>query len=207
MNRKPVRILALGILTVLAIGCDADAPTPPGLPDTEIYHEPTAPDSVFSNLVLAHRQEDNEAYAALLAPEFRFYFVSQDAALLGEAFWTKSQDLAGTAAMFAASIDIGLVTGHTSPEPADPGLFPPGTMKIHLMNLQFTVEEPNNVTWFVDTEQNLFFRPGNTALGEDADHWFLLEWHELEPVGAPLSGGDPTPVSPTTWGRLKHLFL
>lgn len=205
MNCKLARLLVLATLTTLTFGCDAEAPTPPGLPDPETYHEPTAPDSVFRNLVLAHLHKDDEAYAALLAPEFRFHFISGDAALFGEAYWTKTQDMAGTAAMFAASSDIELVTGHTSPEPDESGLFPPGTMKIHLMNLQFTVEEPSEVTWAVETEQDLYFRPGNTALGENADHWFLLEWHELEPFGAPKN--DPTPVSPSTWGRLKRLFL
>ena len=75
------------------------------------------------------------------------------------------------------------------------------------MSVEFEVEEPNLVTWLVNTEQDFFLRPGNAALGENADHWFLLEWHELEPAGAPNSENGPTPVSPSTWGRLKRLFL
>ena len=205
MTPQPARILLL--VAVFTIGCDAEAPTPPGLPAPETYHEPSAPDSVLKNLVLAHQREDNEAYAALLAPEFRFYFTSLDASLIGETFWTMSQDLAGTAAMFAAAKSVALLTGHTGPEPADPGLFPSGTVKIHLVNVQFEVEQPDRVTWLVNTEQDLFLRPGNAALGENADYWFLLEWHELEPAGAPNTENDPTPVSPSTWGRLKSLFL
>ena len=129
MNPQPARTLLLASTALFTIGCDAEAPTPPGLPAPEAYHEPTAPDSVLKNLVLAHQREDNEAYAALLAPEFRFYFTSLDASLNGEAFWTRSQDLAGTAAMFAAAKSVALVAGHTSPEAADPGLFPSGTIR------------------------------------------------------------------------------
>jgi hypothetical protein len=206
MHALRTRIFFLGSIAAFAIGCDAQAPTPPPLPTAEVYHQPTAPDSVVANLILAHHRRDREAYVGLLAPEFRFFFVASDANILGAPYWTRSQDTTGTAALFSAASHIDLTAARSVPEAVDESRFPPGTQKIHLHTVELRVTQPDRITWVVNTDQDLYLRPGNTSLGEDPTHWFLLQWNELNPVDGPRPG-EPTPVRASTWGRMKSMYL
>lgn len=206
MHALRTRILFLGSIAAFAIGCDAQAPTPPPLPAPEAYHQPTAPDSVVANLILAHHRRDRDAYAALLAPEFRFYFTALDAHDLGTPYWTRNQDSTGTAALFSAASHIDLTAAQSAPVGVDESLFPPGTQKIHLHTVELRVAQPDRTTWVVNTDQDLYLRPGNTSLGEEGTHWFLLQWNELNPRDGP-SPGEPTAVQPSTWGRMKSMYL
>lgn len=196
----------LAAFASLAWGCDADAPTPPALVAADGYHQPTSPDSVVANLILAHNKRDRAQYAALLAPEFKFFFIPIDEQELGVSTWNKTQDSTGTATLFHDVSDIDLTATSSAPVDADPNFFPPGTEEIHLRSVEMTVLQPNRVFYVVRTEQDLYLRPGNTASGEDPTHWFLSEWHEVEPITAP-STDEPTPARGATWGQMKYQYL
>jgi hypothetical protein len=199
-------LLILTASASLLWGCDADAPTPPALVAPDGYHQPTSPDSVVANLILAHNKRDRAQYAALLAPEFRFFFTSVDIQRFGESIWNKSQDSTGTAAMFHEATDIDLIASPAVPTEADPNLFPPGTQLVRLHSVQMTVLQPDRVFFVVTTDQDLYLRLGNAATGEDPTHWFISEWHEIEPLNA-AGIDEPTPVSPATWGQMKYRYL
>jgi hypothetical protein len=199
------RTLLLVAFTSLLSGCDADAPTPPSLSETE-YHQPTAPDSVVSNLFLAHNRRDFAAYTALIAPEFKFHFVSKDTFQAGALTWNQNQDAAGMAALFEAAVDIDLTAKPSTPIDTDPNVFPPGTREIHVRSVEMTVLQADRVFFVVTTDQDLYLRPGNAAAGEDPTHWFVSEWREIEPEHAPALE-NPTPASPATWGQMKYQYL
>ena len=198
-------------LLILVFGCilsscDADAPTPPELPAPEEYHQPTAPDSVVANLLLAHERRDLAEYSALLAPEFTFLFVPTAAQDFGVQSWDKAQDSTGTAALFFVSTKIEITATASTPSDADPNLYPPGTQIIHLHSVDMNVTQPPFTTWVVATDQDLYLRPGNAEAGEDPSHWFVSEWREIPPLNAPGTD-EPTPVRPATWGQMKYQYL
>jgi len=204
--RTVEHLLILAAFGSLLSSCDADAPTPPPVPATEQYHQPTSPDSVVANLILAHKNRDLGAYTALVAPEFKFFFVPLDVDDVGAESWNKTQDSIGTAALFHEATDIDLTARPTVAEDADPNVFPPGTKRVHLHSVEMTVCELDGITWVVTTDQDLYLRPGNATAGEDSAHWFLSEWHEIDSITAPDIEG-PTAGSPATWGRMKYQYL
>ncbi|HET9235479.1 MAG TPA: hypothetical protein VFP10_15205, partial [Candidatus Eisenbacteria bacterium] len=58
------------------------------------------------------------------------------------------------------------------------------------------------IQWVVTDQQDMFFRKGIAANGENASHWFMYEWHDLPGYGSPqFTGGGGT-----TWGGLKNFY-
>ncbi len=203
---KYIPHLMIAALSCILCSCDADAPTPPPVPLPDGYHQPTAPDSVVANLLLAHKNRDRTEYGSLLAPEFKFFFIATDVLDFGTPSWDKTQDSTGTAAMFQGATKIDITATSSTPSDADPNFYPPGTQIVHLHSVEMTVLEPPRTTWVVSTDQDLYLRPGDAAAGEDPTHWFLSEWRELEPLNAP-GIDEPTPVRGATWGEMKHQYL
>lgn len=205
------------VMGFVGSGC-ADKVTDSGRsPD---YRPRTSPENVASNLAEAYRARDAEAYAGLLAPEFRFYFQSRDVPPgLGRDYWIRDEDLSHTGSLFAAGevrgIDVDLSYGPaTDPTELDKA---GGTRKIHV-TARVQVRDRYGVDYQVNGDfQDLFFRKGLPAsAGEDTTLWYLFEWRDIRnPGGNGFSPGDgvdlagapgPTPVERITWGMIKQLF-
>jgi hypothetical protein len=189
----------LVVLLPTGIGCK-DAVTEP------VRVEPGSPVDVINNLQASYVLRDIEQYARLLAPEFRFKFQPLDAQEIAKEFWSREEDLAGTEALFkatvVASISVDLI--HGPEEDVEDPEFPTGTKRILINQTFLQVDETTGITWVVSDLQDLFFRPGDETLGEDRDRWFLTEWRDLPSTGAPTVG--ITAVLPATWGRLKAAY-
>jgi len=180
------------------VSCDDDSVSPPAPPDL------STPEAIVEQLQVAYRERDIEAYADLLAPEFRFYFQPVDAAGLGVESWDAEQDSTGTDALFGSnqvsSILVDLTYG--APQvPTEVG-FDPDVRKIRLTGVLLEVNQTNGTTLLVTDIQDMYFRPGRGANGEDPDRWYLLEWRDL-----PSTARAPTsPGVDLTWGSIKSLF-
>jgi len=194
-------LLSVGFIVLLA-GCGDDSVT-----DCGCNQDPwaTSPEGVVTELVASYRQRDIKRYSRLLAPEFVFKFQPSDAQQIGTDFWTRNLDSTGTEALFETHLvsQIDLVVIHDNAVPADSTSFPPGTMTIRLDQVQLAVDQTDGITWLVADLQDLFFRPGNPALGENPDLWFLVEWRDLPSLNAP--GVFPS-VQQATWGLLKARY-
>lgn len=95
-------ILALGIL----VGCGGSgdsgdsagtADTPAAAPIPEWF---TSPDKVVEGLMVAYRTRNDSLYSALLAEDFRYYFVPPGADSSDILGWGKLEDLGATSNLF-----------------------------------------------------------------------------------------------------------
>jgi len=183
------------------------------------YLPRTSPENVAHDLVAAYQNRDPEAYADLLAPEFRFYFQPSAAPQdLGRPYWVHDEDSTHTDILFRTpqvnSIWITLTYG--------PAFVPPeldmgaaGWMKIHA-EAHLEVDDVNGVTYVVDGDfQDFYFRKGLLQnAGEDTASWYLVEWHDIESpggngAGAPTAGPagvEPAAVRKTSWGSIKAQY-
>jgi hypothetical protein len=184
------------------------------------YRPRTSPENVTDNLAEAYEARDVEAYARLLAPEFRFYFQSRDVPPdLGRDYWIRDEDLSHTGSLFSAGevkeIGVDLSYGPaTDPTELDKAS---GTKKIHV-TAHVRVWDRYGLAFTTDGDfQDLFFRKGLPAnADEDTTLWYLFEWRDIRNPGgngsAPGGGVDPagaqgpTPVERITWGMIKQLF-
>jgi hypothetical protein len=192
-----VFLAAVVPICVLIASCNDDPVSPPQAgPDL------STPEGVVEELGVAYRARDRDAYADLLATDFRFFFQPVDQAENGE-FWDRDQDMLGTGALFGADevSTIRVDLGHGPAQaPTEVG-FDPDVMKIRLTTVNLEVDLKQGVTLLVHDLQDLYLRPGREALAEDPEHWYLLEWHDLSAAGAP----KPQVLS-TTWGLLKSAW-
>ena len=202
--RSSILLLAVGAL--VWAGCDESfSPGPPPLPRGPDFRAQTSPANVVGNLQVAYRLRGIDEYSKLLAPEFIFVFQPQDAQVINTDFWTRDEDSTGTAALFntelVSNITVELIHGPAE-APIDTTL-PPGTKWIRIDQTLLEVDETSGITWLATDRQDMFFRRGNAAAGEDSTQWFLLEWCDL-PAILP-----PTPSSgsrKTSWGRIKSQY-
>jgi len=206
-------LLPVGLVAVILAGCIFDPKTtdPPVAPPA--YKALTSPESLLVNLQESYKRREIKYYAELLAPEFRFYFQPVDADAIGAEYWNADQDSSGTYALFrtneVSAITIELIYG--PPEvPTEVG-FDPDVRKIRINQVKLEVDQTNGTTLLVTDLQDMFFRPGREAAGEDTTRWFLLEWRDIPPAGAPriapLSAGTDTgPMQMVSWGALRSKF-
>ena len=202
-------LLSFPLLSVLAaIGCE-DSPVCDGCcsgdpcPPWTAYSQPTAPESLITNLQVAYRNREIEHYAALLAPEFIFKFQPIDANDIGTPFWTRDQDSSGTRALLTTTevsdIRINLIYGDRD---SIFDLSPPvDTLRVRIITTDLQVDQTDGTTWVVTDQQDFFFRKGKLTKGENPLYWWIYEWDDLPTLGSPALAGIPP-----TWGQLKTLF-
>ena len=200
---RRVCIVLFGI-AAFAIGCDDEEPGPSGPPNPE-YEPLTSPENLIVNLQASYIRRDIEQYAQLLAPEFRFQFQPIDQTEIGKEFWTHDEDSVGTRALLTtpevAVIRISLLySGKDSTIDKTP---PADSVRIRIQTTDLQVEQTNEVAWVVVDQQDMFFRKGISANGENPAHWFMYEWDDLPSLASPR---PLTPVLTTTWGTLKSKY-
>jgi hypothetical protein len=205
MTRLGVLVL-VAVLLPTGIGCIEDC-MDCGFRPPELKPKPqTSPENVVNNLQASYVLRQIEVYAKLLAPEFRFVFQSIDAEEIAQDSWTREEDLAGTDALFEAtvvtSIYIDLIHG-PAVDAEDPEL-PADAKKIRINQTLLQVDESTGLTWVASDIQDLFFRPGDPGQGEDPDHWFLIEWRDIPTTSAPRT--PTTGEQVTTWGKIKSKY-
>jgi hypothetical protein len=190
-------------------GCGDDKVTgPEPLP----YREPTSPSNVVANLATAYQLRNVDEYAKLLAPEFIFKFQPVDAQEIAKEFWTRDEDIAGTGALFGATVvtTIAVSLGHGPDVPAEDLELPDDARKIRIDQVMLQVDETTGITWQVYDLQDMFFRLGDATLGENPDHWFLIEWRDIPSTAAPLPAAGsfigPASSLPSTWGKIKSQY-
>ena len=195
----------------LVTSCDDRVVDPPD-PPIHHYASPTAPESLIANLKTSYRNREIEHYSKLLAPEFIFKFQPVDANDVGTPFWTRDQDSTGTRALLTTTevsdIRINLIYGARDTAINFAGT-PLDSLKIRIITTDLQVEQTDGTTWVVTDQQDLFFRQGKAANGEDPSHWFIYEWDDLPAFGAPKFDevtGATWSGAPTTWGNLKFLY-
>jgi hypothetical protein len=213
--RAPLAVLIAVLLGTLAIGCTHKVTDSGGSPH---YLPRTSPENVVQNLVTAYENRDTEAYADLLAPEFRFYFQERDVPRdLDRDYWIRSEDSGHTGSLFGAR-EVRDITVHLDYGPAtDPTELdkPPGTKKIHL-TARVEVDDRYGTAYLADGDfEDLFFRKGLLQnAGEDTTLWYLFEWRDIRnpsrngaaPGDAGETAGTPAPVQSITWGLIKQLY-
>src|SRR5262245_55532994 len=209
MKRILRNVLLLGV-AVLS-GC-IFSPTKVTTPPTKSpYSSPTAPESLITNLMASYRNREIEHYAEILGPDFIFRFQPIDADDIGSPFWTRDQDSTGTRALFnspdVSDIRIDLIFGDRDTAINEPGT-PLDSLKIRIITSDLQVDQTDGTTWLVQDQQDMFFRKGIEANGENPDYWWLYEWDDLPSLNTapgmrPLStGASRTQEYATSWGRL-----
>jgi hypothetical protein len=199
-----MRMMAfLAVLTTAAgfTACSDD----PAKPDDSgpTYSESLAhPEDVLNDLVVSYRRREIDPYANLLAPEFIFVFQEDDATGIPEAFWTASEDSAGTASLFGCIVDIRLEMEWFEPADATTTGGEPALRVAAIANLDVDIDDATTLR-VSGTLQHFFFRPGKVENGEDPDRWFLSEWRDLGDAG---SAGAPTLGERFSGGRVESIF-
>lgn len=188
-------------LLFLSLACDDDATNPVPLPDL------STPDAVFTALQDAYRDRNLAVYQELLAPEFTFRFQPVDAATLETDTWSRSQDVAGTASIFLSRFVVDIQVDLTGLEPTKPTeiQFADDVQMMRVTQTSLTVVQNDGIILHVSDRQDLFFRPGRAADGENPDRWFLLEWRDIPPPASGPAEGR-LPIMPITWGSLKWRY-
>ena len=208
MNRilRNVLLLGVAVLTGCIFSPKKEDPTPVHDP----YSQPTAPESLITNLQASYRNREIEHYAAILAPDFIFKFQPLDANDIGTPFWTRDQDSTGTRALLTTTevsdIRINLIYGARDTAINFPGT-PLDSLKIRIITTDLQVDQTDGTTWVVTDQQDMFFRKGIETNGEDPTHWWLYEWDDLPTLAAPgvrpLSAGtSASQVLASSWGAL-----
>jgi hypothetical protein len=185
MLRVPRIAPSIPLLVLMAAGCFNPTIVPPDR-ERDVYAEPTAPESLIVNLQVSYRRREIGPYARILAPEFTFKFQDVDRADNGE-FWTFTEDSTGTEALFDSPLvgSISIQLEHLPPEePSELG-FDPDVKKVRINFVQLEVDQVDGTTLLVTDLQDMYFRPGRVADGEDPERWFLLEWRDIPSAGAP----------------------
>jgi len=203
---RNVILLGVAVLSGCIFSPDIKNPGDPHDP----YSQPTAPESLITNLQASYRNREIERYAAILAPEFTFKFQPIDANDIGTPFWTREQDSTGTKALLTTTevsdIRINLIYGARDTSVNFPGS-PLDSLKIRIITTDLQVDQTDGTTWVVTDQQDMFFRKGIETNGEDPTHWWLYEWDDLPTLAAPgvrpLSAGtSASQVLASSWGAL-----
>jgi len=185
MLRVPRISLSIFLLVVVVAGCLKPTVVPPAK-ERNAYAEPIAPERLIVNLQVSYRRKEISPYARILAPEFKFKFQEVDQVENGE-FWTFTEDSTGTKALFDSPLvgSISIQLEHLPPEePSELG-FDPDVKKVRINFVQLEVDQLDGTTLLVTDLQDMYFRPGRKANGEDPEHWFLLEWRDIPSAGSP----------------------
>lgn len=198
-----VCLVLLGIAS-LVVGCDDEES--PRINEGMEYVQPTTPENLIENLQVAYRRREIGEYAQLLAPEFRFKLQLVDQIMVGKEYMSRDDDSTGTRALFftpeVAEIRIALLYAGRDTIVNTPGT-PIDSVKIRALTTDLQVDHTDGITWVATDQQDMFFRKGISAYGENPAHWFMYEWHDLPTYGSPgFTGGG----GETTWGWLKNAY-
>ena len=203
MNAFFGRFILLVSITALLTGCDEDVVVPEDK-FVSPYASPTAPESLITNLQASYQNREIEHYAEILAPEFIFRFQSIDVDEIGTEFWTRDQNSTGTRALLTTTevsdIRISLIYGARDTTVNFPGT-PLDSLKIRIITTDLQVDQTDGTTWLIQDQQDMYFRKGIEANGEDPTHWWLYEWQDLPTLGSPK-----VDVASATWGKLKNRY-
>jgi len=211
MKRIARNVFLLGVAVLSGCIFSPKTGDPPITPPTP-YSQPTAPESLITNLQASYLNREIEHYAEILAPDFIFRFQSIDVGEIGTDFWTRDQDSTGTRALLTTNqvsdIRISLIYGDRDTAVNTLGT-PLDSLKIRIITTDLQVDQTDGTTWLVQDQQDMYFRKGIEASGEDPTHWWLYEWVDLPTLGAPgmrplSSGASPTQEYTTSWGELLH---
>jgi hypothetical protein len=200
---RPLFCCLLLLAIVAAAGCDDASNCMDCGGFLSEYLPTTSPENQIENFQMAYRKRDCQGYAKILAPEFIFKFQPLDANDIGTPFWTRDQDSTGTCALFRSG-EVSEIRLNLNSSGRDSSINFPGT-PLDSLNIRITpdleVDQTDGTTWIVTDQQDMFFRKGIAANGEDPSCWFIYEWDDLPTLGSPrLSVNRPT------WGRMKLLF-
>ena len=173
-------------LAVLAALCIAALPVPA---DTS--------SAWLDDFEAAYERGDAPAYAALLAPDFRFHFGDAENRRLRPQGWSKDEELAsytnlhrgvvrpdGTKLPRALAIDIQCAGVRTGPDPGMPGSADHRLVFVQAATIDIRFADGNRV---VDTAPHAFHLVRGRVLGrtgEEAEDWFARSWIE-RPTEAP----------------------
>lgn len=207
---------ALGLVGVLAaallisvglVACGHDETTKPDPPGYTLNFE--TPEEVLEALIESYQRRDIDQYAAILHPDFRFYFQDGDEPPeLGRDYWTALEDSTGTEALFnSPSVsDISINLTYQDAEPAIE-LEMQGTMKIRVYPMSLIVNDTSGWTYFVEGDvQDMYFKQGT---GANSANWYMIEWRDIPGgggIGAPEDGVLADAVEQWSWGKLKQYY-
>lgn len=194
-----VRILSLCLL--LVIGCDED-PADSGR-DSGIVYSTETPDELVASLQAMLNGRDHDAYASILADDFRFEFAPLDIAASGEptGIWARPKELQSIQDMFTgqpskdgeivASIEMRFVARTADwTAAAEPELT--GTLRGRY-DIDMIVTMTNADIYNVDGEQDFY-------VVETEAGFQLAFWRD---AGA---GPDKADSMQSSWGSVKTLF-
>jgi hypothetical protein len=212
-------VLLIGFVG-LGLGCGSD-------------HNPTGPDlttsaGVMKALETAYSRKDRDAYAALLAEDFRFYFENDTRAEFDlPEFWTLPDELSATQKIFSSTrlrtVDIEL--SYTDAVPANEvdreTWLRSSVTDTHLeLALAAGGSELEETTLIIDGQAQLLYlrkgkNPADTlATSATSDRLYIVEWHDQGTVEAAITltpkstavEQEPVPVRSLTWSGLKMYF-
>jgi len=168
---------------------------------------PTSEANLLHNLEVAYEYQDIDAFADLLADDFRFYSDVDDQLPV---FWNRDGEVEQTECLFDspeyADIRVNL-TFFPTPETVT------GSPELSLIHVQDTLlevdvppssEEPDGMTLRVDGQiQKFYFRKGRTP-DDVSERYYIVEWRDLGfGAGAIQNAGSTPLVENTTWGEIK----
>jgi len=78
---------------------------------------------------------------------------------------------------------------------------PVDSLKIRIVTTDLQVDQTDGTTWVVTDQQDMYFRKGIEANGENPNYWWLYEWDDLPTLASPR-----LPAGGTTWGKLKSKY-
>jgi len=201
------------LLSFLALGCSDDDADPESSP----YLVPTSTYNILYNFEVAYREQDPEAYAGLLADDFRFYFDPATRDQLGIESWTKSEDALATGGLFEAPEVTKIVIELNYPTDDQPATGA-GRERWRLrrvtddyLSVDFAPAGQEVTTFRVENQtQDFYFRQGRSAAdtlasSPTSDDWYLVEWRD-HGVGRATPGRLPwVSKENATWSGIKSL--
>ena len=202
------------LVSFLALGCSDDD----GDTEESPYLAPTSTANVLYNFQVAYREQDSEAYAGLLADDFRFYFDPVTRDQLGIESWTKSEDALQTGGLFDAPEVTKIVIELNYPTDDQPATGA-GRESWRLrrvtdvyLDVDFAPAGQPETTFRVENQpQDFYFRQGRSAAdtlasSPTADDWYLVEWRDHGTSRAVLDRLPVLSKESSTWSSLKALI-
>jgi len=212
-SRRTFLPLILGAL--LLASCSGD--------DSRDPVDPNSPEGVLEALQTAYRDRDMEAYSALLADDFRFYFDRDTREVYKlEDSWGREEELEVTSHIFLAppvsDIRVRLTLGSSLPS-GESGreTWLRNNVPDTFLEIDMTPSfgEPEGLTLRIDGHVHTFyFRKGKNpadalSTSETSDKLFLVEWRDRGVVHSSsgrVGEGGAVPVSEMTWSAIKMFF-
>jgi hypothetical protein len=207
--------MLLGLSPILA-GCASDDDTCDSCPPDPGYVAQTSPDNVLNKFQASYRARDINAYAELLAEDFRFFFDPATRNDLGIESWDAGQDSAATGALFESPVVTDITINLMYPA-GDDTVTGAGRerwrhKRVTEVFLDVDVQPTGGelTTYRVENQtQDFYFRQGRTPAdtlesSPTADDWYLVEWRDRG-TSSTLTPGRLTASEATSWSGIKAL--